>query len=129
MARARNPKRAQAKVRTKQVAIKPLQGFMDFVRQQGVVGLAVGLAVGAQAGIVVKQLVTSTVDPIIGLIIGNPQGLQAAKLTIVLGGRKATFLFGELLYSIIVFIAVCLVVYIVVHGLNLDKLDKKKEEK
>ncbi len=32
---------------------KQLQGFMEFVRTQGVVGLAVGLAIGTQATLLV----------------------------------------------------------------------------
>ena len=34
-------------------------GFMTFIREQGVVGLAVGLAIGTAAGDTVKKLVTA----------------------------------------------------------------------
>jgi large conductance mechanosensitive channel len=105
---------------------KHLKGFVEFVREQGVVGLAIGLAVGTQAAILVKDIISALIDPIIGLIIGNPKGLQAAVWNVTVAGRKATFGFGPLLYSVIVFLSVCLVVYFVVHGLKLDKLDKKK---
>ena len=44
---------------------KHLKGFMDFVREQGVVGLAIGLAVGTQAAILVKDMIKAIVDPII----------------------------------------------------------------
>lgn len=107
---------------------KYFKGFLDFVREQGVVGLAIGLAVGTQAAIVVKDIVAAIIDPIIGLIIGNPDGLQAAEWNVSIAGREATFAFGQLVYSIIVFMAVCGVVYLVVHSLKLDKLDKKKEK-
>lgn len=105
---------------------KQMSGFMDFVREQGVVGLAIGLAIGTQAGILVKDIVASLVDPVIGLIIGNPQGLQAAVWNVTVGDRRATFSIGQLIYSLIVFVAVCLVIYLVIHGLKLDRLDKKK---
>ncbi len=108
--------------------VKHLKGFLDFVREQGVVGLAIGLAVGTQAAILVRDIITSLVDPIIGLIIGNPKGLQAAQWDVTIAGRSATFAFGLLLYSLIVFMSVCLVVYFVVHGLKLDKIDKKKDK-
>ena len=36
-----------------------LGGFMNFIREQGVVGLAVGLAIGTAAGDTVKKLVTA----------------------------------------------------------------------
>lgn len=104
-----------------------LKGFMEFVRTQGVVGLAVGLAIGTQAGILVKDIVASIVDPIIGLIIGNPKGLQVAKWDVEFAGRSASFTIGKLFYSLLVFIAVCAVVYFVIHGLKLDKIDKKKD--
>ena len=106
---------------------KKARGFMDFVREQGVVGLAVGLAIGTQATLLVKDIVSAIVDPIVGLIIGNPAGLAAAKWNVTVGGRKATFALGQLTYSLIVFVAVCLVVYFLVKGLKLDKLDKKKD--
>lgn len=107
---------------------KHAKGFLDFVREQGVVGLAIGLAVGTQASILVKDIVAAIIDPIIGFIIGNPDGLQAAVWTLKFAGRSATFKFGQLFYSIIVFMAVCAVIYLVVNGLKLDKLDKKKDK-
>lgn len=107
---------------------KKAKGFMDFVREQGVVGLAVGLAIGTQATLVVKDIVTAIIDPIVGLIIGNPEGLAAAKWDVTIGGRSATFAFGQLAYSLIVFVSVCLVIYFLVKGLKLDKLDKQKED-
>lgn len=105
---------------------KVVGGFMEFVREQGVVGLAVGLAIGTQATILVKSIVSSVIDPVVGLIIGNPRGLQASVWNVSVGDRKATFETGSLIYSAIVFIAVCAVIYFVVKGLKLDKLDKKK---
>lgn len=107
---------------------KQIRGFMDFVREQGVVGLAVGLAIGTQAGILVKDIVATIVDPIIGLLIGNSDGLRAAVWNVEVFGRAATFRFGQLVYSLLVFLAVCAVVYFVVKGLRLDKLDKKKDK-
>lgn len=106
---------------------KQLRGFMEFVREQGVVGLAVGLAIGTQAAILVKDVVSAIVDPVIGLIIGNPSGLRAAVWDVEVIGRSATFKLGQLGYSLLVFMAVCAVIYFVVRGLKLDKLDRKKE--
>ncbi len=99
---------------------------MDFVREQGVVGLAVGLAIGTQATLLVKDIVSGLVDPVVGLIIGNPDGLAAARWDVTVAGRSASFATGQLGYSIIVFLSVCLVIYFLVKGLKLDKLDKKK---
>ncbi len=103
-----------------------LSGFMDFVRKQGVVGLAVGLAIGTQAGILVKDIVSSVITPIVDLLVGEG-GLEGLTWFVQIGDRSATFDFGLLIDSLIKFLAVALVIYFVVMGLKLDKLDKKKE--
>lgn len=105
-----------------------MKGFFDFVREQGVVGLAIGLAIGTQTTILVQAMVSSIVDPLIGLLIGNPQGLQAAVWNVKIRERSATFAVGELVYSFLVFLAVCAVIYFIITGLKLDKFDKKKEK-
>lgn len=103
-------------------------GFVSFIREQGVVGLAVGLAIGAAAGDTVKQLVGAFIDPIVQLIVGSQEGLKAASFTVEIGGRSAEFTWGAFVSSLITLIAVALVVYFVVKGLKLDKLDKKKDK-
>jgi len=102
-------------------------GFVDFIRTQGVVGLAVGLAIGTAAGDTVKKMVTAFIDPIVQLIIGSQEGLQAASFTLEVAGRKGEFMWGAFVSSLITLIAVALVVYAIVHFLKLDKLDKKKD--
>ena len=105
---------------------KRTRGFMDFVRTQGVVGLAVGLAIGTQASELVKTIVASVITPVVDLLIGNG-GLSAVSWTLRIGDRVTTFAFGALIDAIIRFMAIAFVVYFVVKGLKLDKLDKKKE--
>lgn len=141
MARARNPKRAQAKEKTKQVVKKPVSGFMDFVREQSIVGLAIGLAIGTQANATVKALVDGFITPIVGFVVGSQDGLLLATWNVVgvdtaqtdfwitLGKRLLVFKWGMVLSSIITLTAVLAVIFFVVKGLKLDKLDKKKEEK
>ena len=100
-------------------------GFVNFIREQGVVGLAVGLAIGTAAGDTVKKLVTAFVDPLVQLIVGSQQGLQSASFTVEVAGRKGEFLYGAFVSSLITLIAVAFVVYAIIHFLKLDKLDKK----
>jgi len=108
---------------------KHIKGFMDFVRTQGVVGLAVGLAIGVQVGKTVEVLVSGLIDPIIGFIIGNQDGLRAAEWTIVeaqdANSRSLVIGWGSIVSSLITLLAVAAVIYYVVHGLKLDKADKK----
>ena len=104
-----------------------MSGFIDFIREQGVVGLAVGLAIGTAAGDTVKKLVTAFIDPLVQLIVGSQQGLQSASFTVEVAGRKGEFLYGAFVSSLITLIAVAFVVYAIVHFFKLDKLDKKKD--
>jgi large conductance mechanosensitive channel len=119
---------------------KQLGGFMDFVRTQGVVGLAVGLAIGTQANSTVKSIVEGFINPIVGFIIGSPKGLAAATWNAIgkdtkatnywlsLGDRQLVIGWGGVLSALITLLAVAAVIYFVVKGLGLDKLDKKKED-
>jgi large conductance mechanosensitive channel len=117
-----------------------LGGFMEFVRTQGVVGLAVGLAIGTQANSTVKSIVEGFVNPLVGFIIGNPKGLVSATWNVIgrdtrathywltLGSRELVIGWGLILSSLITLLAVAAVIYFVVKGFSLDKLDKKKED-
>ncbi|OYW83883.1 hypothetical protein B7Z17_04950 [Candidatus Saccharibacteria bacterium 32-49-10] len=102
-------------------------GFMNFIREQGVVGLAVGLAIGAAAGDTVKKLVDALINPIVQLIIGSQQGLEQAHTVVTIGGRTGDFRWGAFVSSLITLFAVAFVVYFIVRGLKLDKIDKKKD--
>ena len=106
---------------------KPLANFMGFVREHGVVGLAVGLAVGTQVGKTVETIVEGFINPIIGLVIGNTDGLEAATFTLTIGDRSGEFMWGAVVSALIVLLAVSAVIYYVVMGLKLDKVDKKSK--
>lgn len=105
-------------------------GFMTFVREQGVVGLAVGLAIGTAAGASVKQIVDGLINPIVGFLIG---GVELSKLSWVIvkanhegkGGLELDW--GAVLSSIITLLATALVVYWLIHVAKLDRIDKKKQ--
>jgi large conductance mechanosensitive channel len=104
-------------------------GFMTFVREQGVIGLAVGLAIGSAAGASVKQIVDGLINPIVGFLIG---GVDLSQLSWVIvrannqgkGGLELEW--GAVLSSIITLLATALVVYWLIHVAKLDRIDKKK---
>ena len=104
-----------------------MAGFVNFIREQGVVGMAVGLAIGTAVGDTVKKLVTAFIDPLVQLVVGSQQGLQSASFTLEIAGRKGEFLYGAFISSLITLVAVAFIVYAIVHFLKLDKLDKKKD--
>ena len=101
-------------------------GFVDFIRTQGVIGLAVGLAIGTAAGDTVKKLVEGFINPIVQFIVGSQAALASAEWKLELFGREADFKWGAFVSSLITLIATALVIYLIIHALKLDKLDKKK---
>jgi large conductance mechanosensitive channel len=106
-----------------------VRGFVDFIRTQGVVGLAVGLVLGTAVSIVVKSLVDNIVMPPIGLLLGSGDGLKGLSWTIGEGsnGDPAVINYGVFLNDVINFLIIALVVYFVFNLLGLTKLDKKKD--
>jgi large conductance mechanosensitive channel len=101
-------------------------GFVEFMRQQGVIGLAIGLVLGVQIKALVDQLVASFINPILGLVMPGPGSLSAKSFTLSVGSKQAVFTYGAFLEVLISFLIVALVVYILFRMLRLDKLDKKK---
>ena len=102
-------------------------GFVDFIRSQGVIGLAVGLAIGTAAGDTVKKLVEGFINPIVQFIVGSGDKLATATWHVELFGRTADFAWGAALSSTITLLATALVIYWIVNVFKLDKLDKKKD--
>ena len=102
-------------------------GFMNFVREQGVVSLAVGLAIGTAAGDTVKKLVEGFINPVVQFLVGSREGLESATWHINMWGRSADFKWGAFVSSAITLLATAFVIYFIVEGMKLDKLDKKKE--
>ena len=112
---------------TKEENTKHSNGFITFIRTQGVIGLAVGLAIGAAAGDTVKKLVDGFISPIVQFIVGSQDALNSAVWHVELFGRKADFAWGAFVSSAITLIATAFVIYLIIHYAKLDRLDKKKE--
>jgi large conductance mechanosensitive channel len=111
---------------------KHINGFLDYVREQGVVGLAVGLAIGTAAGAAVKSLVEGFINPIVGFILGGTD-LASYKWEVVKAGsegsRELTFGWGAIVSAIITLLATAFVIYQLVHLAKLDRIDKGKDKK
>ena len=98
-----------------------MQGFLNFIRERGVVGLAVGFILGGAISKLVASLVGDIINPVIGLALGAAGGLQDASFQL----GSATITWGNFVAAIIDFLVIALVVYFGVKILGLDKLDKK----
>ena len=105
-----------------------LQGFVDFVREQGVVGLAVGLTIGVAAKSLIDSFVNNIFNPFVGIFTGG-QALNHKTLCILHstgGSCRTTLGYGQFLSDFISFFIVALAVYFLVKSLKLDRLDVKK---
>lgn len=109
---------------------KFMQGFVDFVREQGVVGLAIGLILGFASKSVVDSLVNNIFNPFVGLVTG---GISLEHKTACIKhventAQCATQLkYGQFFSDLISFFIVVAAVYLVFKSLKLERLDKKKE--
>lgn len=101
-----------------------MKGFLNFIREQGVMGLAVGFILGGAISKVVSSLVTDIVNPLVGILLGFTAGLQDASFSIA----GSDIMWGHFLAVLIDFAIIAAVVYFGVHGLGLDKIDKKKDK-
>ena len=81
-----------------------MQGeFMKFLKEYGVIGLAIGVIIGSKAGDLVKSIVDGLLMPIIGLVL--PSG-DWQKLVV------GPFQVGIVLASLINFIIVAFLVFL-----------------
>ena len=108
-----------------EVMREQLGGFIKFLRDHAVVGVAIGFIVGLQAQTLIKQLVASFITPLLTLIVGPD--LQSRQWVINDGPANVIkFPWGEFVYALADFVVVLLFIYLVVKFLKLDRLDKKK---
>jgi large conductance mechanosensitive channel len=99
-----------------------MKGFIDFIREQGVVGLAVGFILGGAVAKVVTAIVADIINPLLGILLGAVGGLETASFNV----GSAHILYGNFISVLIDFTVVALVVYFGVKIFGFDRLDKKK---
>ena len=105
-----------------------LKSFLDFIRTQGVIGLAVGIVLGGAVSILVKSLVDNVVMPPLGLLLGSAEGLKGLVWTMgkTSSGQPAILHYGIFLNDFINFVVIALVIYFIVRLLRFDRIDKQK---
>jgi large conductance mechanosensitive channel len=109
---------------------KPFQGFINFIREQGVVGIGVGFVVGTSAAVLIKSVVTNLVNPLIGVVMGGADlSSKVICLSTKSGICRNSLNYGQVISDILSFILILAVVYFVIKSLRLEKLDKEKPEK
>ncbi len=103
------------------------KGFANFLQEYAVVGLALGFIVGQQANAVVKQFVTSFIDPLSKVWFG--QNLSDRKAILHHGATPVAIPWGAFVYVLLEFFLVLLSMYAVIKIFKLDRFIKKKDKK
>ncbi len=115
------------------------QEFRKFIEKGNVIGLAVGVIIGGAFQTIVKSLIDDVIMPIVSLVTG---GVDYSNWFIALNGEHyatleeakaagaATLSFGSFLTSVINFLFMALVIFILVKIINsiMDKTRTKNEE-
>jgi len=102
-----------------------MKGFFQFVREQGIVGLAVGFLLGGAIKQLVSSLITDIINPVLSIFLGLTGNFKDAYFQV----GPAKILYGNFLSTLIDFLVVAAVVYFGVKSLGLDKLDQTKDKK
>lgn len=102
-----------------------MKEFILFIREKGVLGLAVGIIMGGAITKLVASIVDNLINPLIGAVTGSAGDLSMMAYTIPY--TKITFGYGAFISSLIDFVAVIAVVYFVFVKSPLNKIDSKKD--
>jgi len=97
--------------------IRGLAGFRDFLKNQGVVTLAIGFILGTAISKFVSSLVTDIINPILNIALGGVDDLNNKVIHI----NKVSIHYGIFLNNGIDFITIALVVYFGVRLLGMDQ--------
>ncbi|MDF2670816.1 MAG: mechanosensitive ion channel protein MscL [Paenibacillus sp.] len=112
-----------------------LKEFKEFAMKGNMVDLAIGVIIGGAFGKVVSSIVSDLVMPLLGLLLGK---VNFANLFISLNGKSyktlelakadnaPTLTYGLFLNTLLDFLIIAFVIFIVVKQLN--RLRRKKEE-
>ena len=94
-----------------------MKEFIQFIKSQEIVGLAIAFIFSNQISNVVSSLVTNILNPIIGIFLGKTSNLNTAY--ILLGGAKV--MWGSFVSTLIDFLIIAFVVYFLIKNLKLKK--------
>jgi large conductance mechanosensitive channel len=100
-----------------------LQEFKDFAMKGNVVDLAVAVVIGAAFGKIVSSLVANLVTPLVGMFMG---GVDFTDLSYSVG--DAVFGYGAFIQSVIDFVIVAFVIFVVVKAISKAQGPAKAEE-
>jgi large conductance mechanosensitive channel len=106
--------------------------FKLFLNRGNVMDLAVGVIIGAAFGKIVSSVVDDLISPVLGKITG---GIDLSKMTLPLGAKmegdkvvEVAIKYGSFAQSVINFLIVAFVIFLLVKGYNRFRKAAAKEE-
>ena len=111
MTEKKNTRRAIKAPATPVVVKKQLEGFKDFIKKQGLIGMATGLIIGTAAATLVKSLIDNVIMPPLGILLGSTDGLKGLVLNIQTANGVVAVKYGVFLNDLVNFLIIAAVVY------------------
>jgi large conductance mechanosensitive channel len=97
-----------------------MKGFKEFIKNQGVVSLAIGFILGGAISKFVTSLVVDIINPLLNFALGGVDDLDKKVFHI---GKEVSIHYGSFINNGIDFIVIALVVYF---GVKILKIDQEK---
>lgn len=107
--------------------INPVHGFTKFLISHNVITVAVGFIIALQSQTLVKQLVSSFIDPMFNLFFG--QALSTRTFTLTFHGRAQAFSWGAFMYTFFNFLFILFAIFLIVKIFKFDKYDDPEKYK
>jgi large conductance mechanosensitive channel len=109
-----------------------LREFKVFINRGNVMDLAVGVIIGAAFGKIVSSVVDDLISPVLGKITG---GIDLSRMALSLGTKtdgdkivEVAIKYGSFAQSVINFLIVAFVIFLLVKAYNRFRKDNPKEE-
>jgi len=95
--------------------------FLKFIRDQGIIGLAVGFILGGAISKVITSLVEDIINPILGIFLGATEDLAGLSLNI----SGVEIRWGNFVSVAVDFLIIAFLVYFVTRTLKIEDLKVK----
>jgi len=102
-----------------------MKGFIEFIKKQNVVSLAIGFMLGGAVSKVVSSVVVDIINPVLGIVLGAANGLQ--NLAIKIGTNQ--IMIGNFIANLVDFLIIALIVYYGTKALGLEKNEEQGKNK
>lgn len=100
-----------------------IEEFKAFAMKGNVIDLAVAVVIGAAFGKIVSSLVANIIMPLIGVLLG---GISFSNMSLEVGNSEVTY--GVFLQSVVDFVIVAFVIFLVVKAISHAQTLRKEKE-